>query len=159
MVEYPLPPTTPLLHLYALLRGALLPSHASRPLLLYTSPPKFEFSEDRIRKGPPPNDKRNPNLRGKKIGDMGWGGGVIVNVKWEQPTTRPEDVSPLREELKANAKLLEAPKMGMTEQSEEERKKAAAAPAGKTLGGGSTDADQGREKKVPKWFKGFGASE
>lgn len=166
LLEYTLPASTPLPRLYPLLRSALLPSHAGKPFTLYTSPPKIDFPEEGIT-GPPlpaalpgrPRVAKKPGqeFRGKTIGEMGWGGGAIVFLRWtgagDEGLNSSATLAPIREELRGEGKPLEAPKMGETQSG------AAATMGGQTLGGSSASSAGGepREKKVPKWFKGIGS--
>lgn len=100
--------------------------------------------------------KPGQEFRGKTIGEMGWGGGAIVSVRWtgagDEGLNSSATLAPIREELRGEGKPLEAPRMGETQ--------GASAPAtgGQTLGGSSSSAGgEAREKKVPKWFKGIGS--
>ncbi|PWN24168.1 hypothetical protein BCV69DRAFT_296459 [Microstroma glucosiphilum] len=165
LLEYTLPSTTPLPNLYPLLRSALLSTHSSKPFTLYTSPPKIDFPEEGIT-GPPlpaalpgrPRVAKKPGqeFRGKTIGEMGWGGGAIVSVRWtgagDEGLNSSAALAPISEDLRGEGKPLEAPKMGETQGG------AAPAAGGQTLGGPSSSVEgEAREKKVPKWFKGIGS--
>ncbi|CAO1622862.1 unnamed protein product [Jaminaea pallidilutea] len=175
ILEYQLPSTFPLLRLYTLLDASLVvpgsDSSSSPPAFtLYTSPPRVEFPRD---PPPPPkplpvskrsygagaNKPAAPAWSEKKIGDMGWGGASLVNVKWADEALNSRGaVQPIKPELKAKAETLEPPKMGITDGDGGGAGSGAAGGAGRTLGGGgnSSGRDEGTgEKKVPKWFKGF----
>lgn len=90
-------------------------------------------------------------LRGRKLGDMGWGAAAIVQVRFHG------EQAALKEELKSQAKVLEPPTMGMTGDQQQQQGKSAGGGGGggRTLGGGPSSNTGNAEKKVPKWFKGF----
>lgn len=115
------------------------------PFTLYTSPPRQEYLES------------DTKLAGKRLSDMGWGGGAVVLVKWTDAQAAGPTTSPfLKEELLAIAQPLEPPSMGISaadiEPSASQQKPAGA----RTLGGDPVPAQgQNAEKKIPKWLKGF----
>ncbi|CAO1634565.1 unnamed protein product [Parajaminaea phylloscopi] len=139
-VEYQLPASTPLLSLYGVLRSSFRDSTA---FTLYTSPPRQEYLET------------DAKLRGKRLSEMGWGAGAVVLVKWvSAPAMSPP---PLRDELLKIAQPLEPPSMGMHGSEEASPAPASAsASGGRTLGGDAASSQpQDKEKKMPKWLKGF----
>lgn len=123
------------------------------PFVLYTTPPRQDLLE------------RDARLKGKKIGDMGWGGAAVVSLRWvEEGATsaeakklnRSDTAQPIRERLREKVERMEPPKMGLGDESGAATPAApSSSSAGRTLGGGSGSGGQGEEKKIPKWFKGF----
>lgn len=161
-LEYTLPSSTKLLDLYPLLRSTALPDTTTTSIpalprfILYTTPPRLDFPE---------SDRR---LTGKQIGEMGWGGAAVVSLRWVEDDAvtggeakrlnRADARQPLREGLRERGEVIEPPRMGMTGDGQEVEgrgKPAATASGGRTLGGGSGQGGEEKEKKVPKWFKGF----
>ncbi|CAO1635389.1 unnamed protein product [Sympodiomycopsis kandeliae] len=137
IVEYNLPSSRRLLSLYPLFSSVLA---SSIPFVLFTSPPRAEYKQD------------DAKLKDKTLADMGWGGAAVVQVKFTGATDGDQKL--LKAELLQQAKILEPPKMGIQEGSAGATSSTPSSSAGRTLGGGVPPSEN-KEKKVPKWFKGF----
>lgn len=134
ILEYNLPASTRLLSLYPLLQSNFTPPS---PFVLYTSPPKVEYNENDVK------------LKSRTLGEMGWGGAAVVQVRFVgQPAS-------LKEELVKEAQVLEPPKMGISDENAAKQQQQQPKPAGRTLGGSADASSDNKEKKIPKWFKGF----